>query len=60
MAAVEAVEIAVIFVAETNGGYGGRDPLSDPFVGKCQLLLQNVLLGGDLHFLLKQMAEGGF
>ena len=59
MFAVDAVEVTVIVIADLHCRDGGGDTRADHLLGKGKLLLQNVLLWGNAHLLLKQVADRG-
>ena len=59
MLAVQAVEGAVIFIPHLHCRHGVRYSLVDQLAGECQLFLQDILLGRNLHFFLEQMAKRG-
>ena len=53
------VKVTVIFIPDLHCGNHVRDTLVYKIACYGKLFLQNILLGGNLHFFLKQMAKRG-
>ena len=57
---VQSVKITVISVSHLHCRYGMWHALVYQLARQSKLFLQDILLGGNIHFFLKQMAKGGF